>query len=84
MTKKELSVLRAGDTVIHKWLGKCTVQKIMYCITDFFGLVLLPETDEGKEKLQRHFGVPIGTPLLEGSLRMVKPVQETGAGEPLA
>jgi hypothetical protein len=84
MTKKELSGMKTGDMVIHKWLGKCTVQEIMYCITDFFGLVLLPETDEGKERIQRHFGTPIGTPFLEGSLRMVKPVRETGAGGPQA
>jgi hypothetical protein len=84
MTKKELSGMKAGDRIFHKQLKECIIQKILYVGKNgeytnsqhgnFFGLTLLPQTDEGKQLIHRVFGVPSGTPILEGVLSLVEPI----------
>lgn len=61
--------LKAGDKVNHKHYGICNVQEVM----EDMGVVVLPDTKEGKEKLSYHSGMPIenDTPLLEHSCRML-------------
>jgi hypothetical protein len=39
-----------------------------------FGIILTPQNDIGKMRLYSLTGTPIGTPLLEGSLRKIQPL----------
>jgi hypothetical protein len=73
MTKKELSGIKNGDQVMHKHFGECIMQELLYGFGGggFMGLVLLPQTSEGQQFLCRLTGMPIGTPVLEGSLMLV-------------
>jgi len=69
VTKKELSVLKEGDSVLHKHYGKCVVTQIL----NDMGPVLKPQSDEGKLLLHFHSHTPIGTPVLD-SFAMIRPL----------
>lgn len=78
MKKVDVLKLKEGDKVIHRHLGICTIKEVVYAFGgDFFGLVLMPDTPNGKFVLCNTFGVtPIGEvpPYLEGSIRLLQGV----------
>jgi hypothetical protein len=74
MTKKEFTAVKTGDIVLHKHFGKCLIQEIKWSRGDLFGVILLPQEEKGKELLTYYSGMPIGTPLLEGSLYQIRPL----------
>ena len=68
MKKEELAKIKPGDDVKHKRYGLCLVEKVECPFGNFFGMVVRPKTDEGKNLLAQDCGVP-DIPLMEGSLR---------------
>lgn len=80
MKKVDVLKLKEGDKVIHRHLGICTIKKVVHAFGGgFFGLVLVPDTTDGKLILCNTFGLaPNGEvpPYLEGSTRLL-----TGVGK---
>ena len=76
MTKKEFTLIKKGSKVFHKHYGECTVKEIKYADVSniSFGIIIQPETDEGKYLLHFHSGTPIGTPLLESTHYLLRPI----------
>lgn len=66
MKQKDFNDLRAGDKVIHKSYGLCTVESFI----PQFGPCIVPDTDEGKALLRSHSGTDY--PLLEDSNRQLQ------------
>ena len=70
MTKKEFAVLKPGDKILHRHYGECLVQEFF----ENMGIIICPQTDEGKWLLRYHSGTPLGVPLLESSLYNLRPI----------
>ena len=70
MTKKEFAAVMHGDKILHRHYGECIVQELFVNM----GIIIRPQTDEGKWLLRYHSGTPIGTPLLEHSLYNFRPI----------
>ncbi len=77
MKRPEAALLKNGDIVEHKQFGECIVQQALFTQTstsykrELFGLIIAPNTDYGRQLLAQKSGMPLGTPLLEDSLRML-------------
>lgn len=71
MKKHDALMLKADDVVVHRYYGKCRVVNLMFAtMSDYLmGVVILPTTDAGLDRLQAESGSYRGTPLLEDSLR---------------
>jgi hypothetical protein len=67
MKNKDIYSLRNGDKVSHKHYGVCVVDHVI----EDFGPVLIPESREGQALLSYQTGMPVGTPLLETSFRLI-------------
>jgi len=68
--------LKAGAKIAHKHYGISTVFEVMHGYgKGLFGVVLYPDTHEGRELLTRHSGFD-GNRMLETSVRMMKKVDE--------
>lgn len=74
MKKKEIFELEAGDKINHKHYGVCTVVEVI----PEFGPTLRPDTCESQVMLKNQADtvemfrtMPVGTPLLETSYRLI-------------
>ena len=67
--------LVAGEKVEHQHYGVCTVIEVMLQSygKGLFGVVLNPDTRDGRELLNRHSGFD-GNRMLETTVRMMKKV----------
>jgi len=74
MTKKEFNAVKTGDKVLHKHIGECLIQEIMYSGGNYFGTILRPLTDESKLVLHYYSGAPIDTPTLVNSIAQLRPL----------
>jgi hypothetical protein len=72
MKQNDVNRLKNGDKVTHSQYGLCSVDEVMMSFGSFFGLVLIPETIEGKIKLACDSGTTIPK-FLEDSIRRVRP-----------
>ena len=68
MKKIDATKLQVGNAIIHKRYGLCTVREVMMCGTELFGVVVRPDTDEGKRLLAYDSGTDIPD-MLEDSAR---------------
>ncbi|HBL74277.1 MAG: hypothetical protein A2W90_18155 [Bacteroidetes bacterium GWF2_42_66] len=63
----EVFELQKGDRINHKHYGICQVDSTI----PEFGVCIIPESEESLTLLSRQLGMPIGTPLLETSFRLI-------------
>ena len=68
--------LKAETKITHRQFGVCTVVEVMLSGGGFFGVVLNPDTHEGRELLFRYCGVE-GSNVLEDSIRRIQLVDAT-------
>jgi hypothetical protein len=72
MTTQQALYLKPGSKVIHSHYGPSTVQEIMKSEGFLFGIVIIPDTDDGKALLRLDAGVRRDMPLLEDSPRRLR------------
>lgn len=69
---KDVHSLKADDKIYHKHYGVCTVKENHLTITgELFGVILLPDTFAGRFLLHCQSKMPIDTPLMETSYRLI-------------
>lgn len=76
MTEKQILKLSEGDKVQHKQLGVCTIKELHFGTAGLFGVAITPDEKEGCILLSKLSGMPFGTPLLETSYRLLKPIEK--------
>lgn len=79
MKKKDVMNLKPGNEINHKRYGLCEVHEVMLSLGDFFGVVIIPKTDQGEKRLAADSGTNLNR-LLEDSIRRFD-MQELGARE---
>lgn len=74
MKLKQVMKLAPGERVAHIRYGVCVVREVMLSHGDLFGVVCEPETETGRNLLRWDAGIEKDAPLLEDSIRRLKPV----------
>jgi len=67
----DLKRLKVGDDIRHKRYGVCEIRDIQYSRGSFFGIVVRPKTDQGRNQLLFDSGTDISD-FLEDSLRQLE------------
>ncbi len=70
MKLADLREIKIGNEVKHSRYGIAEVRDILYSMGSFFGMVIRPNTSEGKMLLQVDTGTQIPD-FMEGSLRQI-------------
>lgn len=68
MKSKEMFTLHPDSFVMHEHYGLCRIKEVV----QDFGVVILPQTENGKRLLSWHSDMSLDTPLMEHSCRMLK------------
>lgn len=70
MKLTDVMKLKPGEEIVHTRYGECVVKEVMLSRGQLFGVLIVPNTDDGRVLLQRDSGVD--APLLEDSIRRLK------------
>jgi hypothetical protein len=76
MKQSDINKLKKGDIVEHTRYGLCSVDKVMKSFGSFFGLVIIPLSEKGKDLLANDSGTGIKR-FLEDSIRRIKKNKNT-------
>jgi len=75
MNAKQIKTLNQGDKLFHKYYGPVEVGKVLYSRGgDLFGVIVLPMTSAGMERLMAHAQLSQPAPLLEERYRLLAPL----------
>ena len=73
MKAKDIIKLKKDNKVIHRQLGICTVVRVEKTMFgELFGLIILPDTQDGRDILRCWSGTPDDMPMIETSYRLIK------------
>jgi hypothetical protein len=78
MKQVDVNKLKKGNKIIHSRYGLCSVVELIMTFGNFFGITLVPETENGKIQLAADSGTTIPR-FLEGSIKRIKPAPAENA-----